>query len=34
MAVTGGTGAYRGARGTAQYWAGTPDECMRVRLLR
>ncbi|WEV27772.1 hypothetical protein OYE22_23265 [Streptomyces sp. 71268] len=35
MAITGGTGAYSGARGTAQYWAiGTPDECMRVRLLR
>ncbi|MBC3986704.1 hypothetical protein H8N01_30015 [Streptomyces sp. AC536] len=35
MAITGGTGAYAGARGTAHYWAiGTPDECMRVRLLR
>ncbi|GAA4693772.1 allene oxide cyclase barrel-like domain-containing protein [Streptomyces youssoufiensis] len=34
MAITGGTGAYAGARGTAHYWAiGTPDECMRVRLL-
>ncbi|QKW49942.1 allene oxide cyclase barrel-like domain-containing protein [Streptomyces buecherae] len=35
MAVTGGTGAYNGARGIARYWAiGTPDECMQLRLLR
>ncbi|WP_228001080.1 allene oxide cyclase barrel-like domain-containing protein [Nocardia australiensis] len=33
MAITGGTGAYRGATGTARFWEiGTPDERMRAEV--
>lgn len=35
MAITGGTGAYAKARGTARFWdIGTPDERVRVEILR
>ncbi|MFD9687140.1 hypothetical protein [Kitasatospora sp. NPDC059088] len=35
MAVTGGTGAYGGARGTVRFWdIGTPDERARVEIQR
>ncbi|MFD9908765.1 hypothetical protein [Streptomyces sp. NPDC059063] len=35
MAVTGGTGAYNNARGTARYWdINTPKERMRIDILR
>ncbi|MEU4119801.1 hypothetical protein AB0F71_35545 [Kitasatospora sp. NPDC028055] len=35
MAVTGGTGAYGGARGTARFWEiGTPNERARVEIQR
>ncbi|KUL53731.1 allene oxide cyclase barrel-like domain-containing protein [Streptomyces sp. NRRL S-1521] len=35
MAITGGTGAYKDARGTVRYWdIATPKERMRVEILR
>ncbi|MFI2608215.1 hypothetical protein [Kitasatospora sp. NPDC018619] len=35
MAVTGGTGAYAGARGTIRFWdIGTPDERARAEVQR
>ncbi|MGA4801996.1 allene oxide cyclase barrel-like domain-containing protein [Streptomyces lavendulocolor] len=35
MAVTGGTGVYREARGTARFWdIGTPDERVRLEIRR
>ncbi|MFE0172324.1 hypothetical protein ACFWZ2_08390 [Streptomyces sp. NPDC059002] len=35
MAITGGTGAFNGARGTARYWdIGTPKERLRAEILR
>ncbi|TDC27425.1 hypothetical protein E1265_01670 [Streptomyces sp. 8K308] len=35
MAVTGGTGVYGNARGTARYWdIATPDERLRAEILR
>lgn len=35
MAVTGGTGVYRAARGIARFWdIGTPDERVRIEILR
>ncbi|MGW9211346.1 allene oxide cyclase barrel-like domain-containing protein [Embleya sp. NPDC055664] len=34
MAITGGTGAFNGARGTVRYWdIATPKERMRVEIL-
>ena len=35
MAITGGTGAYKGASGTAYYWdIATPDERIRAEITR
>ncbi|MFH9956103.1 hypothetical protein ACH4OX_18080 [Streptomyces roseolus] len=35
MAITGGTGAYRNARGTARFWdIATPAERVRLEILR
>ncbi|MCX0275157.1 dirigent protein [Nocardia zapadnayensis] len=35
MAVTGGTGAYRHARGTVRFWdIGTPNERVRAEIVR
>lgn len=35
MAITGGTGAYKDARGSVRYWdIATPKERMRVEILR
>ncbi|WP_031014666.1 allene oxide cyclase barrel-like domain-containing protein [Streptomyces sp. NRRL F-5727] len=35
MAVTGGTGVYRNARGVARFWdIATPDERARIEILR
>jgi hypothetical protein len=35
MAVTGGTGAYRNARGTVRFWdIATPDERARAEIIR
>lgn len=35
MAITGGTGIYRNARGTARYWdIATPNERLRAEILR
>ncbi|WP_225802922.1 dirigent protein [Streptomyces sp. NK15101] len=35
MAITGGTGVYRGARGIARFWdIATPDERVRLEILR
>ncbi|MFD8009494.1 hypothetical protein [Streptomyces sp. NPDC058955] len=35
MAVTGGTGVYRDARGIARFWdIATPDERVRIEILR
>lgn len=35
MAITGGTGAYRNARGIARFWdIATPNERVRLEILR
>jgi hypothetical protein len=35
MAITGGTGVYRGARGIARFWdIATPNERVRLEILR
>ncbi|BCM72004.1 MULTISPECIES: allene oxide cyclase barrel-like domain-containing protein [Streptomyces] len=35
MAITGGTGVYKGASGTASYWdIATPDERIRAEIVR
>ncbi|WP_435845803.1 allene oxide cyclase barrel-like domain-containing protein [Streptomyces exfoliatus] len=35
MAITGGTGVYRNARGIARFWdIATPDERVRLEILR
>ncbi|MGA5063919.1 hypothetical protein ACPB9E_09095 [Streptomyces exfoliatus] len=35
MAITGGTGVYRNARGIARFWGiATPDERVRLEILR